>query len=117
MTGYKHGYCKTPTWNSWRAMRKRCCQPTDISYDRYGGRGIKICKRWDRFENFLADMGERPEGYTLERKKQFAWLLKVELRVGNDAEAGTQSSKHTSNHISGKNYVYQRLGGSFGIAS
>jgi hypothetical protein len=41
-------------------MRQRCLDPGHISYPLYGGRGLAICKRWDRFENFLADMGRKP---------------------------------------------------------
>lgn len=63
----KHGYHKSPTHNSWRSMKSRCNNPKTTGYDRYGGRGIKVCKRWHKFENFLADMGERPEGKTLDR--------------------------------------------------
>lgn len=63
----KHGYHGTPTYNSWLGMRQRCYLKTSISYKKYGGRGIKVCKRWEKFENFLADMGERPEGKTLDR--------------------------------------------------
>jgi len=51
-------------------MRDRCLNPNNHKYKDYAGRGIKICKRWiNSFPNFLADMGERPEGLTLERKK------------------------------------------------
>lgn len=48
-------------------MRERCLNPKHIWYENYGGRGIKVCKRWDLFINFLEDMGERPEGMTLDR--------------------------------------------------
>jgi len=49
-------------------MKERCSNPNASAYRYYGGHGIKVCKRWmDSFENFLADMGERPEGMTLDR--------------------------------------------------
>ena len=67
-----HGHCRrgkmSPTYNSWQSMRKRCNNPNDPSYSEYGAKGITICKEWDRFELFLADMGERPQGTTLHRK-------------------------------------------------
>ncbi len=58
----KHGHCgiqKTATYNSWCDMKKRCENPKRKQYNNYGGRGIIVCKRWMKFENFLADMGER----------------------------------------------------------
>ncbi len=69
---YKHGhrpkYSKpSPTYISWRNMRQRCQNPNHPDYEDYGGRGIKVCKRWKDFVNFLTDMGERPEGLTLDR--------------------------------------------------
>lgn len=48
-------------------MKNRCLNPNATDYARYGGRGITICERWLTFANFLADMGERPEGRTLDR--------------------------------------------------
>ena len=63
-----HGMSKTPTYTSWSAMKDRCYQVTHKEYKRYGAAGIKVCKRWrDSFENFFADMGERPDGCSLER--------------------------------------------------
>jgi hypothetical protein len=64
---FKHGYRGTPTYNSWKKMKDRCLNPHADNYPDYGGRGIKICKRWMKFENFLADMGERPIDPVLHR--------------------------------------------------
>lgn len=58
--GVRHGYTGTRVHRSWMAMRGRCEQPTHSHYGSYGGRGITVCDRWKRFENFLADMGEPP---------------------------------------------------------
>lgn len=49
-------------------MRARCNNPNHSGYPNYGGRGITVCERWDDFWLFVKDMGERPEGYTIERK-------------------------------------------------
>jgi len=57
-----HGYSGTPTYRAWEAMIRRTTNSRDTDYARYGGRGIKTCDRWlNSFENFLADMGEKPE--------------------------------------------------------
>ena len=64
----KHGMSKTLTYKSYNSMRRRVLNSKDIGYKRYGGRGITICERWlESFENFLEDMGERPEGTTIDR--------------------------------------------------
>lgn len=52
----------------WRNMMDRCNNPTNKGYATYGGRGITVCKRWWKFENFFADMGRIPKGHTLERR-------------------------------------------------
>lgn len=63
-----HGMHSTKMYRAWSEMKQRCINPSRPNYNNYGGRGIKICDRWLKFENFLADMGVRPEGMTLERK-------------------------------------------------
>lgn len=56
-----------PTYVTWRAMHKRCGYVKHGDYPNYGGRGIVVCSDWDSYHVFLADMGERPDGKTLDR--------------------------------------------------
>lgn len=65
-----HGWSRTGTYRSWQSAYYRCTNPNSISFPNYGARGITMCDRWvSSFENFLADMGERPKGMSLERKE------------------------------------------------
>lgn len=68
----KHGHLlnrkATRTYKSWQGMLRRTTKKNSKDWKNYGGRGITVCRRWRRFENFLADMGERPPGTTLDRK-------------------------------------------------
>lgn len=67
----RHGHAPSgkvsPTYRTWSDMLRRCSDPKRKDYARYGGRGIKVCERWREFSNFLADMGERPPGLTIDR--------------------------------------------------
>jgi hypothetical protein len=67
----RHGHARNGTpsliYNVWRSMRDRCANPRSQVYRHYGGRGITVDPRWQKFENFLADMGPKPPGVTLER--------------------------------------------------
>lgn len=60
--GYKH-----PLYVIWGNMKQRCRNPKNTNFKHYGARGIKICERWNVFKNFAMDMGDRPEGATIER--------------------------------------------------
>lgn len=109
----RHGKTNTPTWNSWRAMFKRCEQVTHPHYRSYGGSGISVCDEWRTFEAFFADMGERPEGKTIDRinpslgyfKENCRWASAVEqianrknavlLSIGNLAKTARQWSIDT----------------------
>ncbi len=68
MGGEYHGLSRTKVWYAWSDMRKRCQNKTHKNYDGYGGRGILVCSRWDRFINFFDDMGHPPtKKHTLDR--------------------------------------------------
>jgi len=65
-----HNASKNLVYRVWKSMRARCNCSTDKSYPNYGGRGIRVCDKWsgqNGYENFIADMGPRPEGMSIER--------------------------------------------------
>lgn len=62
-----HKMTKTPEYESWYSMMMRCQNKNSSNFSNYGGRGIKVIKRWHKFENFYTDMGKRPKGKTLDR--------------------------------------------------
>lgn len=62
-----HGRHNTRAYRSWQAMRQRCSNPKTEGWEYYGGRGISVCDQWQVFEQFYADMGDPPEGHTLDR--------------------------------------------------
>lgn len=64
---FVHGRSDTTEYWTWCAMIARCENPNDADYKNYGARGIAVCAEWHDFKRFLADMGERPPGLTLER--------------------------------------------------
>lgn len=64
-----HGMWLSPIYKAWSSMISRCYNKNNDSYVRYGGRGITVCDEWRKdFLSFYKDMGERPDGYSIERK-------------------------------------------------
>jgi hypothetical protein len=103
-----HGMTNTPTYRSWISMRRRCYDKTHPQFRYYGGKGITVCKRWkDSFENFMSDMGERPDGKTIDRvdsKKNYTptncrWATQAEQMANTSRSAKYQgkSLKEWSN--------------------
>lgn len=65
--GHTIGRVISPTYHTWAGMKARCLNPSHAYFKNYGGRGIHVCDRWLSFENFLADMGEKPAGRSIDR--------------------------------------------------
>lgn len=67
----RHGHARksrySPTYLTWQAMIRRCNDPKAVDFWNYGGRGVLVCLRWESFESFLADMGDRPAGTSIDR--------------------------------------------------
>lgn len=62
-----HGLSDTPTYYSWQHLVDRCTNEKNKAYPKYGQRGISVCDRWRIFDNFLQDMGEKPNGTSIDR--------------------------------------------------
>ena len=62
-----HGMSRTGIYRIWKSMRQRCYLRSHTSYPWYGARGIKVCERWQSFEAFYKDMGDRPPDRSIDR--------------------------------------------------
>jgi hypothetical protein len=62
-----HDLSRSRMYSVWQSMKARCSNPNNTAYPRYGGRGIRVDPRWLNFERFVADMGEAPDGTTMDR--------------------------------------------------
>lgn len=84
---------KTPTYISWSKAKERCNNKNHEKYSYYGGRGVKFCSEWNDFRIFLKDMGERPDGRTLDRINPYGNYCKENCRWATPLEQGRNKRK------------------------
>ena len=114
--GFIHGHTapsaggRTPTYRSWQNMVARCSQPSNPAFRAYKKRGITLCARWREFENFLADMGERPPGsYTLDRINNDSNYEPGNCRWATKREQANNRSTNVIFEYRGRNLTFAQL--------
>jgi hypothetical protein len=102
-TNKTHGLAnKSRTYKTWKEMRNRCNNPNAVQYKWYGGKGIRVCELWNDYTIFLSDMGDRPEGKTLDRLNNSLGYSRSNCRWATPKEQAQNNSgcfkkEHTSN--------------------
>ena len=107
---------RTPTYKSWSEMRQRCVNGKKDNYKYYGGRGITVCKRWSKFENFLADLGPRPSSMTLDRRDQNGNYTPENCRWATRLEQANNARSNRLLMAGGTTMTMSEAGRRFGIS-
>lgn len=115
----EHGHCvngmNTATYRVWTGMLTRCRNKNDNGFRHYGARGISVCARWNEFANFLADMGERPAGMSLDRIDNDGNYCKENCRWATDIEQHRNRSDNTFFEFDGHRATIAEWGERIGI--
>lgn len=98
----KHNGCGTSTYETWQGMKSRCTNQNQSAYANYGARGITFDSAWDEFAAFVADMGERPNGCTLERIDNDKGYSKENCKWATNAEQSRNTRQNVNLTFNGK---------------
>lgn len=98
----KHNGCGTSTYETWQGMKSRCTNKSQAAYANYGGRGIGFDPAWADFAAFVADMGERPDGCTLERIDNDKGYSKDNCKWATNAEQSRNTRQNVNLTFNGK---------------
>lgn len=110
-----HGYKYTSTYECWAGMIRRCKNPNQDNYYLYGGRGISVCERWLKFDNFLEDMGEKPTNLTIDRKDYNGNYEPNNCRWATPKEQSNNSSRNHLLTFNGKTQNMKQWSEELGI--
>lgn len=95
-----HNLSRTPTHRTWGSLVNRCNNSNNAAYNRYGGRGIKVCDEWLKFENFYEDMGNRPDGLSIDRINNNKGYYKENCRWATPTEQA-RNQRISNNNTTG----------------
>ncbi len=95
---------QTSSYNVWGGMMRRCFNPKDKKFPIYGGRGITVCEKWQAFQGFYEDMGERPEGMSLDRINNDGDYEPTNCRWATPTEQAQNRSNNVNITIGGETY-------------
>lgn len=114
--GQNSGGAPTPVHRAWAAMLSRCRNENNIHYPYYGGRGITVCERWLKFENFYEDMGERPRGASIDRIDNDKGYRKDNCRWATTIEQANNKSNNHSITLNDKTQTVAQWAEEIGIS-
>lgn len=113
----------TPLYAVWRGIVQRCLNPNCASWHRYGGRGIKLCRRWRVFDHFMADVGQHPgKGWSIERVNvngdykpgNVTWIETTRQARNRQNQRFTLATARMIRRLRAQGWTYQRLADRFG---